>query len=346
MIELRDGSIFLARMLIHSSHLKQQANDDAPSDLVTMVSRDSGRTWGDQRTFLTPGPGETAAYHPALCRLNNGEILFVYEMFHRFVQNERPCVSAYAVRSRDECQTFSPPEIVWSRSSNHFGSQGDVRQLSTGRIIIPACYMEGTALQDDGKGLAPTSTSKAGCFYSDDGHEWKECSTYAYLPMRGTMEPKIEELNDGRLLMVMRNQLGSVFKSYSDDGGANWSMPQTTGLVSPECCPGLRRIPQTGDLLLIWNHNLYDPKFDHYGLRNPLTVALSSDEGETWSHIKNIETNPEWEYTNPAMIITRDGKLLVTYEASQYETLIPPGRLGRSQMHLKLAVIDLQWLYA
>lgn len=61
MIELEDGSIFMSKMLIHKSGLELGAGDDAPSDLVTLVSRDGGRTWGDQKAFLQPGPDETAA---------------------------------------------------------------------------------------------------------------------------------------------------------------------------------------------------------------------------------------------------------------------------------------------
>ncbi len=346
MVELKDGSIFMSKMLIHKSGLTLQAGDDAPSDLITLVSRDGGRTWGDHRIFLKPKADEWAAYTPGFLRLQNGDILFRYEMYHHFVQNEPYSVSSYVCRSQDECETFSDPVTIWSRSGHHTGSQNDLRQLSTGRIVIPTCYMEGTALQDEGKGLAPTNTSVAGCFYSDDGGEtWKECDNYVYLPMRGSMEPKIAELKDGRLMMVMRTQLGSVFQSFSEDGGQSWSNAQTTGLRSPESCPLLMRIPQTGDLLLIWNDSPYDPKFDHYGVRSPLSAAISRDEGRTWRKSKAIETDPEWEFTNPVAIVTSQGTLLVAYEASKYAGLVPPGKLGRSRMHLKLAIIELDWLY-
>ena len=116
--------------------------------------------------------------------------------------------------------------------------------------------------------------------------------------------------------------------------------------------PRAEVIPQTGDLALIWNQSQFDPKFDHDGVRSPLTVAISKDEGDTWEHIKDIETDPEWEFTNPVTYATRAGQLLVAYEASKYETLDGPGhlpgtvgRVGRHRMHLKLAIVDLDWLY-
>jgi len=206
-------------------------------------------------------------------------------------------------------------------------------------------YADGNVLQDDGKDLAPTDLIKAGSFYSDDGTTWLESDNYVELPMRGAMEPRIEPLSDGRLIMVVRTQLGSVFKSYSHDDGQTWLKAQTTGLQSPESCPSLLRLPKTGHLLLIWNHSGYDPKFDHYGKRTPLSVAVSEDDGETWGRIKNIETDPGWEFTNPCALVTQEGALLIAYEASKYKDLTPPGRLGRTRMHLKLAVVDVDWLY-
>lgn len=346
LIDLKDGSILIARMKIFSSELEFPAGDDAPSDIITTISHDGGKTWGNERTLIERGPNDTAAYMPNFLRLRNGNILFGYEMYHRFVQGEEKSISGYMRTSRDECKTFSEPATIFSHSAHHGGSSSDFRQISSGRIVIPICYMTGAALQDEGKGLAPTDTSVAGSFTSDDeGRTWNECQSYIDLPMRGSMEPKIEELEDGRLLMVMRTQLGSVFQSFSEDGGCTWSKAQTTGLQSPESCPGLLRIPQSGDLLLIWNDSPYDPQFDHYGVRSPLSVAISKDEGLTWEKSKAIESDPEWEFTNPASIVTSQGKLLIVYEASKYATLVPPGKLGRTRMHLKLAIVDLDWLY-
>jgi len=349
MLELRDGSILMVRMLGYGSDLRQQAGDDAPFDLVRLVSRDGGRTWSEPTILVPRGPGDTAAYCPHLLRLPDGDILFCYEMCHRFVRGEPKCSSGFCSRSRDECTTLEPPTVISSRSSHLCCSHNDLIRTSRGRLVFPVCYMEGTALQDDGKPgvLAPTDTSVAGCFWSDDdGVTWHECKNYVYLPMRGSMEPKIAELEDGRLLMVMRTQLGSVFKSYSSDGGETWSKAQTTGLRSPESCPALKRIPWTGDLLLVWNDSPYDPRFDHYGIRSPLSIAISRDEGETWHKSKDIETDPTWEFTNPAIAFTSRGTVLVAYEASKYNSLVPPGKLGRDRMHLRLAIIELDWLYS
>lgn len=93
--------------------------------------------------------------------------------------------------------------------------------------------------------------------------------------------------------------------------------------------------------------SLIIPAYGH-----PFSVAISKDEGETWERIKDIETDPEWEFTNPVTYVTSEGKLLIAYEASKYESLTGPGhgnvgqtgRVGRHRMHLKLAIVDVGWL--
>jgi sialidase-1 len=351
MLELADGSIFMANMeAVRGKGLRHAADDEAPSNIVGITSRDGGRTWAERRTLIERGPDDKAAYYPGLLRLRDGRILFRHAMFHRLNYGEPWSLSGYVCWSRDECATFSDSVVVLDHSPVHGWSCGDLLQLSSGRIIIPTQKLQDYALQDDGK-----DHSLNGIFYSDDdGRTWREGPQYVDLPRRGAMEPKIEELKDGRLFMVMRTTLGAVFQAFSADGGLTWSKPQTTGLRSPESCPALRRIPRTGDLLLVWNHSLYDPHFDHCGLRTPLTVAISRDEGNTWEKVRNIETNPEWEFTNPTILPTRTGDVLIAYEASKYESLTGPGhgnvgaigRVGRHRMHLKLAILDLDWLYA
>jgi sialidase-1 len=159
------------------------------------------------------------------------------------------------------------------------------------------------------------------------------------------MEPHVAELRDGRLLMYLRTQLGAVFRSVSEDGGATWSRAQTTCLRAPESMPCLTRIPRTHDLLLVWNHSFYDPGFDHSGKRTPLTVAISRDEGNSWICRKNIEDDPTWEYTNPACHFLSDGRVLIHYVASPMDDPEPPGKLGRNHMPLKCLIADIDWLY-
>jgi len=133
--------------------------------------------------------------------------------------------------------------------------------------------------------------------------------------MRVAMEASIAELDDGRLVMSLRTQLGSVFLSYSEDRGETWTLPQTSGLKAPESCTCLRRIPGTNSLLLIWNDSLYNPGHHHYGERSPLSLAISNDGGNTWQRAGNMEPPGDFEYTNIGCTFISTGEAIITYMA-------------------------------
>lgn len=335
-VELRDGRLLLAWMEHRGGDTI--GHDHAPCNIASMISRDGGCSWTDRRILVENNPGDINIHYPWFLRLQGGDILFFYQRLHQLAPGEPQQSSTFQCRSNDEGETFSEPVRIDLLHNGGMAAMWPL-QLTSGRIIYP--------IQDcRGDWCGDTDHQANGCCYSDDeGKTWELCGNWVDLPLRGAMEPRIVELKDGRLLMYMRTQLGAVFQSESADGGATWSKPQTTGLMAPESMPCLVRIPSTGDLLLIWNHSRYDPEFDHCGKRTPLTSAVSRDEGRTWEHIKDIETDPDYEFTNPSCHFTGGGKVIIMYEASKMVNPDPPGELGRSCMPMKEAIADLEWFY-
>jgi sialidase-1 len=341
-VELNDGRLLLAWMQHTGGDLI--GNDEAPCDIASMISSDGGFTWTDHKILVENNPGDANIHFPSFVRLNTGEILFYYQRRHSIAAGEKQVSTSYTCKSRDDGQTFSTP-IKHTIIENSSMSANLLVQLSTGRIILPVTEMLGAwcGVNEDG---TSTDDALSGCCYSDDnGDTWKQCTTWASLPLRGAMEPHIVELSDGRLLMTLRTQLGAVFQSDSTDGGENWSKPQTTTLRAPESMPCLAKFPATGDLLMIWNHARFDPEFDHSGKRTPLTSAISKDEGRSWENYKDIETDPLYEFTNPSVHFTSQGKVIITYVTSKMDNPDPPGKLGRSCMPMKAAVADTDWFY-
>jgi len=335
-VELRAGRLLLAWM--ESLGGDTIGHDHAPTQIATMISRDGGYSWTDRKIVLENHPGDINIHYPCYLRLRSGDILFFHQRLHQLAPGEPQRSSSFVCRSSDDGETFSPDESI--DILRHTGvAANEPLQLSTGRIILPIQDVQGDWCGDSDHQLNGT------CYSDDEGRTWTMCTNWVDLPLRGAMEPHIVERKDGSLLMYMRTQLGAVFQTGSEDGGASWSLPQTTGLRAPESMPCLVKIPSTGDLLVIWNHSDFMPDYDHCGKRTPLTTAISRDEGRTWENFKNIETDPGYEFTNPSCFFTREGKVMIFYEASKMENPEPPGELGRSCMPMKEAIADVEWFY-
>ena len=106
--------------------------------------------------------------------------------------------------------------------------------------------------------------------------------------------------------MLMRTQLGGQYQSTSTDGGETWSAPEPTALAGTAAPVSISRIPTTGHLLAIWNHN------PGASSRNPLTAAISKDEAKTWEAFRNIEDAPGDAWAYPA-VTWIDDQAYLTY---------------------------------
>ena len=141
------------------------------------------------------------------------------------------------------------------------------------------------------------------CYSDDEGQTWQSCVNKS---ARGFMmgyfkdghmghmtceEPVVAELKDGRLLCYMRSTSGRILKSYSEDGGEHWMKVQTTDIAMSNSPCSLKRLPETGDLVLVWNQMSADEIRKGYR-RGRLSIAISRDDGETWENVKTLELSP------------------------------------------------------
>lgn len=183
-------------------------------------------------------------------------------------------------------------------------------QLSTGRLISPVALN------------IPEWFFISFVFYSDDeGATWHRSRSFVQVPtMGGAGEPGVVELRDGRLMMVFRSYGGYVGRSYSIDGGVTWSEAEMIEqLPSPQAPQSIKRIPSTGDLLLVWNHNTKAPDgiwmdgpvpLAETRRRSPLTAAISRDDGRTWEHFRNIVDDASGDYAYTSITFVGDDVLL------------------------------------
>ena len=329
-IELQDGSLLMA----WQNHKKSNfgSGDQAPSNISLMNSFDNGKTWHNERIAAQMANGCVNVYSPTLFRNSNGSISLFFKRYTQLERGKPQLNSFFRMHSYDEGKTWSEEEILWENKT--FGTLNHaVKRLSDGSVLIPVTESSGN-LWEEG-----TSFSVYVLRSEDDFSTWIS-SNRITVPMRGLMEPCIAERSDGTLNMVMRTQLGSVFFSQSSDGGRSWSKAQTTGLKAPESCPCIVSIPNSDAQLVIWNNSEYDMSWrSHYGKRTPLTMAISRDGLKNFTDFFDIETDPQWAFTNPSVTITSSGLFILNYWACKYT---PDGRFN-SLVDLKMATfrIDL-----
>jgi len=270
-------------------------DDEAPAEMRYMVSTDEGLTW-EERGVLLEMDGKISNLGPSLLRLQSGRVALAYMR-----NNDFDDLKNY-IRFGDESLTnWSEPVCITPQEGYNCATGTRLIQLRTGRLLYPVAFIERE--YHEGKDRVGAYISHV--WYSDDeGQTWTRNRVHAEFPggnpkHRGAMEPCVVELKDGRVLMFTRTQLGAIYQSFSSDGGETWSEHQPTMLESPETCPFITRIPSTGDLLAMWNHSKFDPHHPMFGIRRPMSVAISRDDGVTWGDSISLETDPQFTYAMP-----------------------------------------------
>lgn len=309
-VELRDR-----RILLVWSDFYGGPTDFSAGRLSAVTSADRGRTWGEKYTVVENTAVVTTLL-PSLLRLKSGELALFYLKMEDMADSRM-----FIRKSYDEAETWSDEVCVTSDPGYHSPANDRCLQLRKGRIVVPDGWSESA--------FPGGPVARLLCYYSDDGGEtWQRGSGDAEVPGGGA-EPVVVERKDGSLLMIARTSLAHIYRCESYDSGDTWSTPVPMALVSAESPANMKRIPSTGDLLLVWNHSL-DKR-----TRNPLTAAISKDDGETWRNVRNLENDPQHSFAYPSIMFLGD-EVMLTYYRSRYE---------RTGWELKLNILPVSWFY-
>ena len=318
--------------------------DEATAQISAAKSTDGGRTW-TAPFVLQENIGKHNVMSVSFLRERSGEILFFF-----LVKNSLSDLKVFVRRSSDEAKTWSAPVVVTPEPGYSIMNNARVIQLNSGggaRTARPRVHdgkpTRGQAARAPGRILCPISFCddigkrsahlRTLIYFSDDGgRSWKHSKDYVDVPKRGAMEPHVIELKDGKVLQIIRTELGQIWFSTSADGGDTWSSAAPFGVVSPESPSTIKRMPDTGELLLIYNPSI-ERGITKIQARTPLVASLSKDEGKTWSAPKVIEASLDFSYAYTSVTFCGDRALLTYWQGPQ----------GTLDLSLKFKSIPLDW---
>ena len=314
-LALRDGSL-----LMSYTKFTGGGKDNDAAYIAGKTSSDGSATWSED-FVLQPNDAGMNVMSSSLLRLQSGKLLLGY-----LRKNSGHDCRVYFRLSSDEGKTWGEERLAQPSlkyGGYHVQNNDRMIQLSTGRILSPVALN------------IPDWFLVCFVFYSDDeGATWHRSRSFVQRPtVGGAGEPGVVELKDGRVMMVFRSYGGYVGRAFSSDAGVTWSEGEMVEqLPAPQSPQTVKRIPSTGDLLLVWNHNPTATVWGYgepsewdsehkYGTpvpseearrRNPLTSAISRDEGQTWAHMRNIEEGPSGQYAYTSIAFL-DDDVLLTY---------------------------------
>jgi len=319
------------RIIFYYTQFYGGAADESPARIVGIHSDDGGQTWSSPRTIIE-NVGGNNVMSVSLLRLKSGKLALFYLLKNSWIDC-RP----YVRISSDEADTWSEPVLITAAPGYFVMNNDRVVQLSNGRLIAPVAFHRAKNT-DPHSSKSFDSRSIAMWYYSDDeGQTWKEASSWWAIPVRsgsGLQEPGIVELADGTLFSWARTDQGAQYGFTSNDKGNIWSAPTPTALRSPTSPASIERLPNSPDLLAIFNDHSGEFPFPK-GKRTPLIAAISRDGGQTWPVRKVIEDDPAGWYCYTAIHFV-DDTVLLAYCAGDPKV----GGLNRLRIRrLKLAAL-------
>jgi predicted neuraminidase len=262
-------------------------------DVGIWVARHEGGKWTTPVEVANGVESPSKRYptwNPVLHQLSKGELLLFYK-----VGPSPDTWWGMVMRSTDGGKTWSKPERLPNDIAGPIKNKAV--ELANGELLCPSStedngwrvHFERT--RDGGKTWQRTPSINLG----NDGKEF------------GVIQPTVFFHPGNRLQTLMRNRQGNIVESWSNDNGKTWSPLAETALPNPNS--GIDGVTlKDGRHLLVYNHTIRS------GMRRgALHVAVSVD-GKIWQAALALEnTKPQDEFSYPAVIQTRDGKVHITY---------------------------------
>lgn len=336
LITAADGS------LVAIADKRWERMNDLPShiDVVARRSTDMGKTWSE---IITIAGGNTdTGYGDAAIVMDKktGKLLCIMASGNGLWQSNKDDYQHINIcTSSDNGLTWSAPrditdqiygpqcaDSVRSKWYGAFAASGRALQLRDGRIL----FVIATRTTPDWGG----KLSNYVCYSDDGGETWNVSRNPG--DDNGD-EAKLVELEDGKLLMSIRNRdKGKRKFSYSTDRGETWSAPVLQADIDEPACNGdiIRYASVTdGDEQNILLHSIPNDSL----IRQNVSVLVSYDEGKTWPVRRTLE---EKLSAYSSLTVLPDGTIGMLIEEGKWDANLP----GEDAFNIWFVRFSLDWL--
>lgn len=295
------------------------------------LSADGGLTWSEPESRQdTDGNPVEPMTEPSLVKLSGNGVGLAGRMYDRDAKHPGERMRSNHLlfwRSEDGGETWEPPiRITEPGTIGTAGYQNSFLRSTSGRILLPVflfCGQNTGACDEElpagGKlfrnqwipvsdhSFDPTFSCVYVVYSDDDGRTWKRNNNgELMIPLglacdfNGVNESTMAEVSPGRLLLFMRNGLGRIFQSWSQDDGETWGRPQPTALASSNAPAAINTLPN-GHLLCVWNQENEEEVNLGYN-RTRISSAVSRNGGGVWELFQNVESLHEETRVEPGPI--------------------------------------------
>lgn len=268
---------------------------ETADDVVVSASRlkHGSESWSEP--FVLADTYGKPEGNPVLFVSPNGRAwLFYMTMFGKWWNT---CKIKYKT-SEDDGYTWSNPAFLVDRIGLMLRNKPIT--LSSGRIVLPI-YNE-SSIDDKENNYSLMLLS------DDEGKNWRFSEPIRSSPPN--LQPSVIERSDGSLLAYCRYYVypvpgkeGRIWQSISKTAGESWSVATRSLFQNPNA--GIDMVKTfKGNVVLAFN--------DSTEKRNPLAIALSEDNGLSWSFKRTMESDPG-TFDYPAIIQSRESLIHLTY---------------------------------
>ena len=162
-------------------------------------------------------------------------------------------------------------------------------------------------------------------------------AVYPGFPQSGCrVHPSIVDLGEGRPKVFFRDRrMENIYTADSFDNGLSWTAPRRMKIPNNNASIQANKLHTSAfnktaadlndSLVLVFDNTNRSCSFPDCNKRNPLSIALSYDQGKTWPYVRDLEYGNKYpeqsgdpdpgrtEYSYPTVVQGQDGLLHISH---------------------------------